>query len=364
MKIVQITRIYENLGGIAQVAINYHNAVKIADQNITCKTIIDLHSPIKPELPEDEDFIIRHKITKTISQFKILFSSEIRHIIKNCDICILHTSTCISAIKIIRSIYNKKFIIVGVGHNNSRIKKASRFDHIICLNEQQQEKIIGHFTHQSTSILHNPLSSMPYNLDLIHNKIIEQESRSNDISILMISNLIEKKNIIRAIYEFEYLVNNNPEVKNCNLYIAGNGPLKQSLHDIVCKLSLDKRIHFLGWINPEKKEELFMNCNFFWHTSLIEPFGIVLIESILFGCNVISLENEGAVSINKQTNAINLIPKTDELGTFARATIRINSSNNQVKLIKGVTSIKENYIITSFSKKFIQQMNDIYKIKH
>lgn len=364
MKIVQITRIYENLGGIAQVAINYHNAVKIADKNITCKTIIDLHSPIKPELPEDKDIVISHKITKTTSQFKILFSSELRRIIKNCDICILHTSNCISTIKIIRAIYRKKFIIVGIGHNNSRIKKASRFDHIICLNELQQQKIKENFTNQSTSILHNPLSSMPYNLDLIHNKIIKQEDSSNDINILIISNLIEKKNVIRAIYEFEYLIKHYPEIKKCKLYIAGNGPLKQSLQDLVCKLSLDKKIIFLGWINPEKKEELFMNCNFFWHTSLIEPFGIVLIESILFGCNVISLENEGAVSINKKTNAINLIPKSDELGAFARRTVKIKSSNNQEKLIKGVASIKENYTITSFSKKFIQHINDINKIKN
>lgn len=364
MKIVQLVRIQETLGGIAQVAINYHNALNIIGNDTTCKTIIDLCSDKKPDIPKDKDFIKKHKISKTISQLKIIFSKELRDIVKNCDVCILHTSGCIFAIKIIRAIYNKKFIIVGVGHNNSRIKKASRYDHIICLNETQQERIIKNFPNQSTSILHNPLSLMPYNLDKIHKKIIEMTCKNSDINILMISNLIDKKNIIRAIYEFEYLINTNPELENCNLYIAGNGPLRQSLSNTVCQLSLEERIHFLGWITPEEKEVFLMKCNFFWHTSLVEPFGIVLIESILFGCNVISLENEGAVSINKKTHAINLIPITCELGTFAKTTIKINKSINQYKLIKDVATINENYTIASFSKKLIQQINDIYKTQH
>lgn len=104
------------------------------------------------------------------------------------------------------------------------------------------------------------------------------------------------ENIIEAFHQ-EFDVKENVEY-----LIAGDGPMKATLMELVHKLDEDKRIKFLGSYKREEVLSLFSSSDIFVLTSQFETFGIVYLEALMCGIPCIATKGQGADDIINNTN--------------------------------------------------------------
>jgi len=69
------------------------------------------------------------------------------------------------------------------------------------------------------------------------------------------------------------------EFSDAKLIIAGDGPHKDSLEKLVKKLNIENNIIFAGYVTPQQKAKLLAESNALLFPSLIEGFGLVMLES-------------------------------------------------------------------------------------
>jgi L-malate glycosyltransferase len=121
-------------------------------------------------------------------------------------------------------------------------------------------------------------------------------------SILAISGLIELKNISVLIEAFNIIVNkfNRRDIK---LFVAGDGPKKDDLMQLISKYKLGEFICLLGY--QKNVGRLLKNSTVFVHPSTNEGFGIVVVEAMLCEKPII-VSNAGALPeiIDNEVNGL------------------------------------------------------------
>ena len=92
------------------------------------------------------------------------------------------------------------------------------------------------------------------------------------------------KNIPRVIRAFKRISGAFPGI---DLVIAGRGDYKLKLQKLVSQCGLDGRVVFAGHLPDDTMIPLFKNARFLVFPSLIEGFGLPLIEAMALGCPVL-----------------------------------------------------------------------------
>jgi glycosyltransferase involved in cell wall biosynthesis len=93
---------------------------------------------------------------------------------------------------------------------------------------------------------------------------------------LFIGRLVEYKNLDVIVTAFRKVVDEIPEAR---FAIVGDGPAAQKWKELVSSNGLSANVEFLGYVTEEKKDELLRNCSMLVFPSLIEGFGLVILES-------------------------------------------------------------------------------------
>jgi len=78
---------------------------------------------------------------------------------------------------------------------------------------------------------------------------------------------------------------------DCELHIAGAGPLEKELKALASELGVDNKIVFRGFVDDMGK--FFESLDIFLCPSLREPFGLVSIEASAWGCPVVAADVDG-----------------------------------------------------------------------
>lgn len=75
------------------------------------------------------------------------------------------------------------------------------------------------------------------------------------------------------------------KVKNRDLcfVIAGKGPMLRTYQKQVTERGLDKQVSFIGYVSDEQRNVLIQGCELAVIPSLYEPFGIVVLETMILG---------------------------------------------------------------------------------
>lgn len=81
------------------------------------------------------------------------------------------------------------------------------------------------------------------------------------------------------------------------LEIAGDGPERTSLENLVTTLGEEMRINFTGSYSRNTAPKIFRSADVFVLTSMVEPFGIVYIEAMLEGIPCIGTKGQGGEDI-------------------------------------------------------------------
>jgi glycogen(starch) synthase len=102
-----------------------------------------------------------------------------------------------------------------------------------------------------------------------------------------------------------------------DLVLAGDGPEKRQLQELVVSLGLEQSVHFPGRVDHATAMGLFRGCEFFVLPSRHEPFGIVNLEAMAAGKAVIASRTGGVPEIVEDGQVGLLVPPEDESGLSA-----------------------------------------------
>ncbi|MCV0393516.1 MAG: glycosyltransferase family 4 protein [Nitrosopumilus sp.] len=105
-------------------------------------------------------------------------------------------------------------------------------------------------------------------------EVIIAKPKNNQLAYL--GRLVFYKNIEVIIKAFKIVSKEFPDVI---LIIAGDGPHRSSLQNLVAKLDLQNNIKFTGYVTADEKKILLAESNALLFPSTIEGFGLVILEA-------------------------------------------------------------------------------------
>jgi glycosyltransferase involved in cell wall biosynthesis len=129
------------------------------------------------------------------------------------------------------------------------------------------------------------------------NQYIKQYNLYDKKVILFVGRLVEVKNIPILIKAFTKL-----EGFDVVLVIVGEGPLFDHLKDMVKTSNISKKVIFTGRKEGVDLVSWYAIAQLFVLPSTYEPFGAVVNEALLAGCEVLCSEKAGASSLMNLTN--------------------------------------------------------------
>jgi glycosyltransferase involved in cell wall biosynthesis len=110
-------------------------------------------------------------------------------------------------------------------------------------------------------------------------------SSSDNLNFVIVRRLVKRTGVIPFVQLFFRMLESKNIQDNCKLHIAGNGPEKQKLIDLISKSAFKKNVNYIGFISEEEKIELFKKADFnIVPTLKLEGFGLVIIEAGICGC--------------------------------------------------------------------------------
>jgi len=151
-------------------------------------------------------------------------------------------------------------------------------------------------TELEIKIIPNGINIKDYNLT-------RQPDNLDIPTILFIGRLERRKGVKYLIKAFALLQNKHPNVQ---LIIAGDGPGRNKLEDLVQSLGLNN-VSFLGYISEKDKKILLAKSNLFCSPAIFgESFGIVLLEAMAAGIVTVAGNNSGYKEVLKDVGSLSL----------------------------------------------------------
>jgi len=355
MKIAHMILTSQN-GGAEKVFIDYLKILKkIGHQNYF---IIKNDAPYFKNIQNDGiDYL---KISNNFGYHDFWAIKKIKNFIEknNIEIVISHAGkSMVLARKAIKSIKSRKVILVAVNHSNN-IKRSLLADIIISVNREIFYKTIdAKRTIENSFILSNAIDISDVNLV---SKTLEL-SNKKIIKIGIIGRMVKAKgfdNVIKSLT----ILNQSSKIKFL-LKIAGNGEEKNNLYNLVKSLNLVDSVEFLGWV--ENQQEFFNNIDIFILPSLIETFGLVLLESMKYRIPIITTNCDGPKEILQNEHdclMLDLANKNQDLpNQIASAILKlINDKDLANKLVENAF----NRLQKRYSMEILERnLADLFKIE-
>jgi 1,2-diacylglycerol 3-alpha-glucosyltransferase len=168
-----------------------------------------------------------------------------------------------------------------------------------------------------------------------------------------IGRVAHEKNIDFLVHVFTQV---RKSVPNAMLVIAGEGPARDSLRQLVASLKLEDHVHFAGYLDRNTGLlDCYAAANVFAFASRTETQGLVLLEAMAQGAPVVSTAELGTRSILKPGCGALVVPeKQDE---FAAAVVRVLQDPN---LQKELGDRGRTYARTWSSSTMARRLADLY----
>lgn len=157
----------------------------------------------------------------------------------------------------------------------------------------------------------------------------------------------------------EVLLNAFKNVNGAELFIAGKGPLEESLKTFTKDNNMSDKVHFLGFLETSDLKAAYADCDIFVLPSVIksEAFGIVQIEAMAYGKPVINTNLDSGVpyvSVDGESGIT--VPVHDSVALANAITKLVNDDELRMKYGKVARERVEKY----FNEDFVIQ--DLYKL--
>jgi glycosyltransferase involved in cell wall biosynthesis len=362
MRIVQIVRAGEKMGGIAQVARQYHFlAQKSRELNESPSLITLVDCPLETFLKHFSDIGAIHAagLTKGWRQFSPKAIRLYSNILSSVNLVIAHTGTCMPVLRTITALDPKRKIpIVGIVHNDNSLRRAHRYDGMICLTSDQAQRLSEDVKAKQHAVIPNPLGACDFSDDLFEEKIYRISPYRANVGVMC--NLVPKKNVSRLLDEFACVLSLNESQAVWHMHIAGDGPEGPALKQKARELGIESYVNFHGWVDAKERAEFFDSIDILWHAATLEPFGLVMVEAAYYGCHVQAIESAGssAISAQERMPELEVIKTNERVGAFAKAAItRLENHNDRRgRLIAARRNAINNYSIQALAQEWHEQM--------
>jgi len=170
-------------------------------------------------------------------------------------------------------------------------------------------------------------------------------------TFLNIAGLDPKKNHSGLLDAFACKFKGNSKVQ---LKIGGDGPLRKQLEKMAKELDIEEQIIFTGLLSRERVLWEMRTCDVFVLPSIVETFGVVLIEALACGKPVIATQCGGPEDIVNQINGL-IIPIKD-INALAEA-----MSNIYFNIDKYDANLIRNDCLARFGEdSFMTRLRNIY----
>lgn len=169
--------------------------------------------------------------------------------------------------------------------NKKILKKAE----MVCCNSRYTYNLLNWINDKKKIIIHPPCKLED------DNKEIRVDFDCN--IIFSVGRLVERKGFQFVIEAIAMIKKQYPQIK---YYIAGDGPYKNKLKELITKFQLEKNVFLLGRVSDEEKNDYMKKCGVLIMPSYdvkeertVEGFGIVFIEANQYGKYVIGNKSGG-----------------------------------------------------------------------
>lgn len=193
------------------------------------------------------------------------------------------------------------------------------------------------------NVLDQYLEKAPYQ------KTVHHHAKFHFLHIAVFKPVKDQQTLIRA---FKRVVAQN---NNVELLIGGNGELKDELRQLVEENSLQENVLFLGLLGRDEVIEQLKACDCFVLSSKYETFGLVIVESMLFGKPVVV--TRCGVGQKIVTDKVGYVVDVGNEGQLADAMLKMMATKNNYD-----PDYIRNFTIQHFGKeRFLQNLEKIYK---
>lgn len=277
---------------------------------------------------------------------------------------IIHAHNCLFAglsALAIKKIYNIPYIITE--HNSAY--KTGLFTKHEAIFTKAVLKNANKITVVSTELgkllekLFGEVASPNYPIFNIIDNMFEREDNVSKhpnnkkiFTFLSIGSLDINKNHIDLLKAFASKFKGNSKVK---LKIGGDGNLKNYLKNKSYELGIIEQVTFMGLLSRDNVLYEMQNCDVFVLPSIVETFGVVLIEALSLGKPVIATRCGGPEDIVTPTNGI-LVP-TKQINQLAEAMHYLYLNIDKFDPI----SIRKNCLLNFGQDAFVNRLQNIYK---
>lgn len=129
------------------------------------------------------------------------------------------------------------------------------------------------------------LAVIPMGIDMVETFIPAYRDEEETAELLFVGRLVEAKAVGAIIQAMPAILAVNPEVI---LSIAGEGPEETRLKALAKTLGITNKVHFLGAVPNDALPPIYRRATVFISPSLMEGFGLTLVEALACKCAVIA----------------------------------------------------------------------------
>jgi len=263
-----------------------------------------IFSPCKNNLANHRPLCtISKKIGKNVL-FSLYLNNFIHRLICKHDLDIVHLQSGSGGIFLLRKLKTK---IVVTAHTNNYLFQHRRFGKIskrlLAPLEKYTYQITDRILSVSSYVKKNLISD--YRIPSSKIRVIPNGVNSNTFypishyfhdrkNILCVGRLYKGKGLEFLIDAVELLIPDHPTVR---LWVAGQGVYFKKIKAFIQDRTIRKHIVFLGWKDSETLKQLYNEATVYVMPSIVEGFGMTLLEAMACGCPVIATDSGGAVDI-------------------------------------------------------------------
>lgn len=299
------------LGGIEQSFLDYNQAMLMQGFDVTA--IIHPHAKVKGYLHA------KYHTISNFSKFDIFAAYKLKKLVEreNPNCIVAHSGRATALLK--KTING--IPIIAVSHN-ANFQSMIGLDAIIAVNSRMREAIIKAGQPEET------VYCLPNMIHIPQDFAFQDRPMDNPPRIGMMARFEEKKGIEIFLKALAQLKSEGRTFKGL---IAGDGESKDKILALIDELKLKSDVQLLGWITD--KNEFYNNIDIFCLPSLIEPFGIVVLEAFIHSLPAIVTDTEGPLDIATHEQNALIVPKNDPL-SLAQAIKRVIDDKNLARQIK------------------------------
>jgi len=238
------------------------------------------------------------------------------------------------------------FFLGFFGEIGERISLFLPWDYYIAISQSTADKLV------KSGVKKNKIMVVSCGVD--QEMFSQKQPKFSNPTLAVVSRLLPYKQADKVITAVGILRNDFPEIK---LIVIGEGPEKRKLERQVIKLGLEKHVRFLELLSETRLIEFLAKSHVLVHPSIVEGFGIVLVESAAVGTPFVAADIPTSVDLAERLGSGVIVKKRcpDEIAQVVKKLLE-DKDFYLKKQIAGLLNAKK------FSwKKLAQETGKVYK---